>query len=83
MSCVFHNTGHRKEKISALMAAAAGGNLECTKVLLQHHANINLKSPPIQHTNGSKMVFPGGYTALTMASYYGKAEILKLLLKKG
>ena len=65
------------------MAAAAGGNVECTRVLLQHRANINHRSPPLSHRDGSKVVFPGGYTALMMAAYYGKSEILKLLLKHG
>ena len=65
------------------MASAAAGNLECTRLLLQHNASINLRSPSIQHRDGSRTVFPGGYTALMMASYYGRAEVLKLLLKKG
>ena len=76
-------TGHRKEKITALMAAAAGGNVECSRVLLGHRAGINLRSPPLSHRDGNMVVFPGGYTALMMAAYYGKAEILKLLLKHG
>ncbi len=51
--------GHRKERITALMAAAAAGNLEVTRMLIQHGADVNRKSPSISNATGSRTIFPG------------------------
>ncbi len=46
------------------MAACAAGNVECARVLIQHGADVNRKSPSVQHVSDNKTVFPGeGATA--------------------
>jgi len=55
---------------TALDAAVAGGHTEVVKVLLDHHASVNVRSA-------------GGTTPLQKAAQNGNLEVCKLLLEKG
>jgi len=55
---------------TALDAAVAGDHLEVVKVLLDHHASVNVRSS-------------GGMTPLQKAAQNGNLEVCRLLLEKG
>jgi hypothetical protein len=53
---------------TALHRAAAGGNLEAVKFLLEHNADVNAKGKT-------------GVTALTLAKGFGRTEVVEFLTK--
>ncbi|MEO7719719.1 MAG: ankyrin repeat domain-containing protein [Capsulimonas sp.] len=55
---------------TALMQAASAGNLEIVRLLLRHHARLDLRDRD-------------GKTALQMAAAYGRAQVIEALLEAG
>ena len=76
---------------SALMIASTVGHLGIVKLLLDRGAQIDLQSCKVgQQTNaklllnhGAQVALSDSYTALMLATYYGRREVVKILLKRG
>jgi ankyrin repeat protein len=65
--------------VTALMAAAAGGDLETVKLLIQRGVDVNAQ--PLM--DPAAFIFGGGRSALMWASFRGDLPLMKLLLKAG
>ena len=64
---------------TALMAAVAGEDEETVRLLLDAHADVNLR--PVM--NGDGFIMGGGRTALMWAAFRGNETLIKLLLARG
>src|SRR5579872_982187 len=68
---------------TALMGAAHNGNLELTRLLLSHHADLNAISAESDGNVKNGPVLVGNLAALHFAVANGNAEEVKLLLDAG
>ena len=64
---------------STLMAAAAGGDVESARLLVEHSANVNAMPIP----DPPSFVFNGGRSPLGLAAYRGDLPMIKALLAAG
>lgn len=67
---------HDLEGDSALVAAARSGDLEATRVLIEHKADVNAEAT-------REAVTPEGGSPLMNAAMYGHLDLVKLLLRSG
>lgn len=77
-------TGPRRG-YTPLMIAAATGNAQMVRVLLQRGADPNLATPLVDPSNRVKagVMQEGGYTALMLAAAYGPLDLVEALVAAG